>query len=122
MKYTREQIDAAMLDAAECGPTQAEMLRQLLTENDALKTRLEIDDFHHIDGIEARDATINAQDKLIDTLREDAERWRMSVIIARETLQPPSVRKHQTEINAYINAIAGGFDLTYAIDAARKKY
>lgn len=55
-----------------------------------------------------------------DELREDAERWRMSVIIARETLQPPSVRKHQTEINAYINAIAGGFDLTYAIDAARK--
>lgn len=37
MSYTREQIEAAMRDAAECGPTQAAMLRQLLAENDALR-------------------------------------------------------------------------------------
>lgn len=37
MKYTREQIEVAAQNAAECGPVQQAIIRQLLAENDALR-------------------------------------------------------------------------------------
>lgn len=117
MRYTREQIEAiADCPIALHGELRA-AVRQLLAENDALQA--EMQEQCRIIGMSAeREMSLRAER---DALREDAERWEMSVIISKETLQPPSVRKHQTEINAYINAITRGFDLTYAIDAARKK-
>ena len=37
MTYTREQIEVAAQNAAECGPVQQAIIRQLLAENDALR-------------------------------------------------------------------------------------
>lgn len=79
MRYTREQIEAHEQNAQSLcdrlGFQQhgesAAIIRQLLAENDALKSRLEIDPRHPIDGIAARDATIKAQDELIDALRAE---------------------------------------------------
>ena len=54
----------------------ADALEAQAKEIEALKSRLEIDPRHHVDGIYARDATIKLLENEIEALRADAERYR----------------------------------------------
>ena len=54
----------------------ADALETQQAEIEALKSRLEIDPRHHVDGIYARDATIKLLENEIEALRADAERYR----------------------------------------------
>lgn len=49
MTYTREQIEVAAQNAAECGPVQQAIIRQLLAENDALR-----EDAERLDWMESK--------------------------------------------------------------------
>lgn len=100
MKYTREQIEAAMLDAAECGPTQSAMLRQLLAENDALR----------------EDAERNKVDAA-------CFRWWVHEAAANPSLVAKASIANCITEDEYRAVICGAMNAKdQAIDAARKKY
>lgn len=86
---------------------KADALEAQAKEIEALKSRLEIDPRHHVDGIYARDATIKLLEDEIEALRTDAERYRW-------------LREFRVIVNKASVALYGE-DLDSAIDAARRK-
>ena len=97
----------------------ADALEAQAKEIEALKSRLEIDPRHHVDGIYARDATIKLLENEIEALRADAERYQW---IKR------SMHLGIGQFGLYWNLnYSGGVapnhhsELDAAIDAARRK-
>ena len=56
-----------------------------------------------------------------DSVLEDADRWRMAVLVGKEVMLHPEKRTHANAVKAYMDAVHSGLDLTGAVDAARKQ-
>ncbi len=56
-----------------------------------------------------------------DSVREDAARWQMAVLVGNEVMLHPDKRSNPSAVKAYMDAVHSGLDLTGAVDAARKQ-
>ena len=120
---TNEEIDALRSrcalahvpidDASLLGDCSA-ALRALREERDALRSRLEIDPTHHIDGIYARDETIRVLEQNLIAARAEAAALRELLREARQEL-PPDVECNQPEWRDMLARIDA------SLDAARSK-
>lgn len=56
-----------------------------------------------------------------ESVREDAARWQMAVLVGNEVMLHPDKRSNPSAVKAYMDAVHSGLDLTGAVDAARKQ-
>ena len=87
------------LEANRCHQAARE-LRRLHAENEALKQKI-------------ADTKPAAQGMALD-----AERWRMTALISRETMIHPDKRKYTEVVAAYMHAVHSGLDIQGAVDSA----
>ncbi|RTY63426.1 hypothetical protein [Pseudomonas veronii] len=69
----------AAADDAYQQATLPETVLALISENERLKNRLEVDPRHDYDGISTRDATVKVLDEQVDQLKADNERLEVEV-------------------------------------------
>ena len=70
---------------------------------------------------DAADALLRAARAPTDSVREDAARWQMAVLVGNEVMLHPDKRSNPSAVKAYMEAVHSGLDLTGAVDAARKQ-
>lgn len=67
------------------------------------------------------DAASTPAAQAADSVREDAARWQMAVLVGNEVMLHPDKRSNPSAVKAYMDAVHSGLDLTGAVDAARKQ-